>query len=144
VVFAVVGRGGSYYGRGGFAVPAIATSDCAGPCGGIFVPQPQEPSELLILGGFGSGTFASGRIQVEHADDASWSGFWGSPSVYAHGTRALLVSQSDAAVIDAGQVSSAVIAKRVPLIAYPSFVDLRDTTALLTLGAQGVQWVSLD
>jgi len=145
VIFANVGRG-RYYGRGG-VVPPIATAavDCAGPCGGWGIAQPQKPSQLLVLGGFADGKFDVGTLSVEHADAAnSWWGFWGTSGVYAYGSRALLVGQTDAVVVDGSNPAAPAITERIELIAYPRYVDLRDKTALVTLGAQGVQWIELD
>ncbi|MET0384648.1 MAG: beta-propeller domain-containing protein [Polyangiales bacterium] len=137
VVFANLGR--SYY-YGGYPTIGVADVACAGYCGG---PTVQEPAELLVLGGFADGALATGRIMVEQGDD-SWYGWYGQPSVYAYGQNALVVGRSDAAFVDASDPSAPTIAKRVPLIASPQYVDVRDKTALLTLGAQGVQWLSLD
>jgi uncharacterized secreted protein with C-terminal beta-propeller domain len=133
VVFATLGRGYSYFGRG------IAV-DCLGPCGG---PQTVQPIELLVLGGFDKGKLEVGHIRVEDSADAWW-GFWGTPPVYAFGSQALLIGQSDIAVIDASTPSAPKLARKLPLIASPQYVDLRGDTALLTLGSQGVQWLSLD
>jgi hypothetical protein len=142
VAFATIGRGNYGFARGGVAV------DCAGPCGGVGAGggSEQEPYQLLVLGGFDTGHLAAGHIRVEPTDDSSnWWGFWGAaPSVYAYGKHALLLSQSDVAIVDAATASQPAIAKRVPLIAYPSFVDMGKTAALLTLGTQGVQWITLE
>lgn len=137
VVFGSIGQGGYYGGpRGGVLI------DCFGPCGGpVFDPK---PSELLVLGGFGSGKFEVGQISVENNDANSWYGFWGTPPVYASGKKALLVGQKDVAIIDATTASKPVISRRVDLIAPPQSVDVRNGRALLVLGAQGVQWLSLD
>jgi uncharacterized secreted protein with C-terminal beta-propeller domain len=140
VVFATLGHGGYYGGRGGGPV-GLAIADCFGPCGYSGSPAP-EPVELLVLGGFAAGKFEQGHIRVEDAGDAWW-GFWGSPPVYAYGKHALLLSQSDIAIIDATTPSTPKVARRVPLIASAQYVDVRGDTALLTLGAQGVQWLSL-
>ena len=140
VMFATLGRGG-YYGRP-LVGPAIAAVDCAGPCGGFGVVSTPEPSELLVLG-MTADALQVGRIEVEQGQTNAWWGFWGSPNVYASGKRALLVGQSDVAVIDAANATEPKIAKRVPLIASVQFVHLRADTALLTLGAQGVQWLSM-
>jgi uncharacterized secreted protein with C-terminal beta-propeller domain len=141
VVFATLGHGGYYGGRGGGPVAIdIAIADCFGPCG-YGSPAP-EPVELLVLGGFGAGKFEQGHIRVEDASNPWW-GFWGSPPVYAYGKRALLLSQSDIAIVDATTPSTPTIARKIPLIASAQYVDVRGDTALLTLGPQGVQWLSL-
>jgi hypothetical protein len=64
--------------------------------------------------------------------------------VYAFGKQALLVGQSDAAIVDATTPSAPSLTRKLPLVASPSCVDVREHTALLTLGSQGVQWLSLD
>jgi len=138
VAFITLGQGGGYYGRGEIGIGAI---DCLGPCGGAATAP--EPVELLVLGGFAAGKFEQGHIRVEDSRDPWW-GFWGTPPVYAHGKQALLLSQSDIAIIDASTASKPTLVRRVPLIAPAPYVDVRDDTALLTLGAQGVQWLALD
>jgi uncharacterized secreted protein with C-terminal beta-propeller domain len=140
VVFATLGHGGYYGGRGGGPV-GVKIADCFGPCGYYGSPAP-EPVELLVLGGFGAGKFEQGHIRVEDASNPWW-GFWGSPPVYAYGKHALMLSQSDIAIIDATTPSTPTVARKVPLIASAQYVDVRDDTALLTLGPQGVQWLSL-
>jgi hypothetical protein len=136
VVFASVGRGGGYYPRGGWAVAEI---DCFGPCGG----SAQEPTELLVLGGFDKGELEQGHITVADDDKDQWYGFWGSPPVYAYGKRALLVGQSDLAIIDASTVSAPELVKRVPLIGSVNYAEVHEENALLTFGQLGVLWVDL-
>jgi hypothetical protein len=141
VLFAGVGRN-SYYGYPTIGVTDIA---CAGPCGRGGGATASEPASLLVLGGFANGKFERGQIKVEQSDvNNRWWGFWGSPPVYAYGKRALLVSQSEVAIIDAATPSAPSITERVPLIGPVQSVDMREKTALLTLGAQGVQWLSLE
>jgi hypothetical protein len=136
VVFATLGHDNYPYGRGGIAV------DCFGPCG---VPQTADPTELLVLGGFDTGKFEVGHIRVEDSKNSTnaWWGFWGVPTVYAFGDQALLIGQSDIAVIDASTPSVPKLARQLPLIATPQYVDVRGDQALLTLGTEGVQWLSL-
>jgi hypothetical protein len=136
VVFATLGHDGYPYGRG------VLIADCFGPCG---VPQTADPTELLVLGGFDKGKFEVGHIRVEDSKNSTnaWWGFWGVPTVYAFGDQALLIGQSDIAVIDASTPSAPKLARQLPLIATPQYVDLRGDQALLTLGTQGVQWLSL-
>jgi hypothetical protein len=133
VVFGTIGRVVAY-GEGLLA-------PCRGACGGVVTPA--QPVELWVLGGFSRGEFELGRIQVETQSNP-WSGFWGVPPLYAYGKRALLLSQSEAAIIDASDPSQPKLERTLPLIASAQYVDLRDKTALLTLGAQGVQWLSLE
>lgn len=136
VVFASVGRGGYYYPRGGLVDVDIA---CYGGCGGSL-----QPTELLVLGGFDNGELIEGHLTVEDKDNNQWYGFWGSPPVYAYGTRALLDGQSDLAVIDASNPAEPKLVKRVPRIGYLSYVEVHENNALLTLGQQGVQWLDLE
>lgn len=138
VVFASIGHGG-IYGRGGIPLPALDIA-CIGACGGG-TPN-AKPSEVLVLGGLRGATLEVGRLTTSD-DTTGWWGFWGSPPVYASGKLALALSQSDAAIIDATDPTDPKIVKRVTLIASPNYVDVKDDTALLTLGAQGVQWLSL-
>ncbi|MEY4580520.1 MAG: hypothetical protein RL701_5223, partial [Pseudomonadota bacterium] len=140
----VVFAGISQQNGGGFlSGPGIAVSDCF-DCryggGGR-----TSAAALLTLGGFETGKIVSGRLSVEDANNPSgWWGFWGSPQVFAYGKRALLPGQTDVAILDATDPSAPRIYKRVPLIGAVSAVDIRERTALLTLGQQGVQWLSLD
>jgi hypothetical protein len=98
---------------------------------------------LLVLGGFGSGKFEIGHLQVEHSNDP-WRGFWGAPVVYAVGKQALLIGQTDSAVIDASTASAPSLTRALPLPAPARYVDIRAESALLTLDDQGMQWVPLD
>jgi hypothetical protein len=97
---------------------------------------------VLVLGGIAGGSLEVGHLTVDD-DSSDWWGFWGTPPVYASGKRALALSQSDAAIIDATSPADPKIVKRVTLITSPSYVDVKNDTALLTLGAQGVQWIPL-
>jgi hypothetical protein len=56
----------------------------------------------------------------------------------------LLIGQSDVAIIDASTPSAPTLVRTLPLVASAQYVDVRGDTALLTLGAQGVQWLSLE
>jgi hypothetical protein len=103
-----------------------------------------QPTELLVLGGFDKGQLQQGHITVEDKDNNQWYGFWGSPPVYAYGKRALLTGQSDLAIIDASTVTEPKVVQRVPLIGYVNYVEVHENNALLTFGAQGVQWVDLN
>jgi len=133
VLFASLGRGGYYY-------PA-ADIACLGPCGHGGVSQ---PSKLLVLSGFANGKLTTGHITVDDSDQNDrWWGFWGAPVVYGSGTQALLVGQSDVAIIDASDASQPSIRKRVPLIASAQYVDVHPEEALLSLGQQGLQWIDL-
>src|SRR5262249_2353709 len=96
-LFASISRGGYYYGgRGGIGIGPIA-GDCCG-CGG---PSAQEPVKLLVLGGFDSGELEIGRLEVESGSSSNWWGWWGTPPIHAHGDKALLISNGDAAIVDA-------------------------------------------
>jgi hypothetical protein len=114
--------------------------DCFGACG---APLPSPPAELLVLGGFSAGKFEIGHLHVEHSNDPG-RGFWGAAVVYAVGKQALLVGQTEIAVIDASTASTPTMTRTLPLPAPALYVDIRAESALLTLGEQGVQWVPLD
>jgi hypothetical protein len=131
VVFASVGRGGYYYPR--------AAIDCFGPCGGGGL----QPTELLVLGGFAQGAFEEGYITVEDSENNNWYGFWGSPPVYAYGKRALLVGQGELVIIDATNAAEPKLVKRLPAIGTVQYAEVHEENALLTFGAQGVQWIDL-
>jgi hypothetical protein len=142
VLFATVSQSYSY-GRG-YPVGAVAVDGpCLGRCGGS--SSAPDPAKLLVLSGFEDGKLTEGRIDVEATNDANrWWGFWGTPPVYAYGKRALLVGQGDLAIIDASSPSAPAIAERIPLIGPAQSVDIRDKSVLITLGAQGVQWIALE
>lgn len=137
--FATISRGSGYYYRGG---PGIAIADCAGPCGGYYGGVTTQPVKLLVLGGFGSGEFAIGRLEVER-NSTDWWGFWGAPPVYAHGQKALLLSNGDAAIVDASNLADVHVVRTEALIGSPSSVEIKDGTALLALNYQGVQWIDM-
>ena len=132
VVFASVGRGGYYH-------PRIAV-DCWGPCGG---GSSLQPTELLVLGGFAQGAFEEGYITIDDSEANDWYGFWGSPPVYAYGKRALLAGQGELVIIDATNATEPKLVKRLPAIGTAQYVEVHEENALLTFGAQGVQWVDL-
>lgn len=131
-------------GRGGYLAPRAFVSE--GPCFGACGPgAPAQPTELLVLGGFASGKMTVGHLQVDDSRAAdTWWGSWGTPNVYASGTRALLVGQSDVAIIDGSDPALPTITKRVPLIGSAQSVDVHADQALLALGAQGLQWIDLE
>ncbi len=138
-VFATIGRGGYYYGGG----PLIG--DCGGPgCGRYIGPTAPEPVNLLVLGGFDSGAFETGRLTVEdEAASNNWWGFWGTPPIYADGQKALLLSQGDAAVVDASDLTNVHIVKTETLYGSVSSVEIRDGVALVALQQLGLQWIEL-
>jgi hypothetical protein len=137
VAFASVGRGN------GFGYPVAARGGdiaCFGPCGGVEL----QPTELLVLGGFADGALQEGYITVEDSDETNdWYGFYGSPSVYAYGKRALLAGQAELAIIDASDALAPKLVKHLPSLGYVQYAEIHAENALLTYGQQGVQWVSL-
>jgi hypothetical protein len=135
VLFATLSSSGGYY--GGFAAD-IACFD--GPCGRGSAKVP--PVELLVLGGLSSDAFEVGWLKVA-TDKQSWWGFYGTPPVHAYGTKALLVGNGDAAIIDASNAGAPEVERTVPLLGSPYAVEVRQSTALLALGEQGVQWIDL-
>lgn len=137
--FATISRGSSYYYGGG---RGIAIADCAGPCGGYYGGVTNEPVKLLVLGGFGSGAFEVGRLEVERNSN-DWWGFWGAPPVYASGQKALLLSNGDAAIVDASNLANVHVVRTEVLIGSASSVEIKDGTALLALNSQGIQWIDL-
>jgi hypothetical protein len=134
VLFASVGHGQAY---------AFTTASCAGPCGGSGRGVRAPATELLVLGGFASGSFEEGHLTVDDAANG-WYGFYGSPPVYAYGKRALLLGRGDIAIIDASNVAEPTEVKRVQLISSVQSSEVHEDTALLALGQQGVQWLDLN
>jgi hypothetical protein len=137
-LFATVSRGG-----GGYYYPGVAV-DCAGFCGrgGYYGGAAPAPVQLLVLGGFGGGAFEIGRIEVD-STATDWWGFWGSPPVYADGTKALLVSNGEAAIIEASDLADVRILRTLKVVGSPHSVEIEDGTALLAFGSQGVQWIEM-
>jgi len=132
-VAAVISHGYLGYGRG--------LVDCF-DCGRGYGYSVSKPVELLSLGGFDAGKFSAGRLSVSNQQDPWW-GFWGSPPVYANGTRALLSGQHDAVVIDLQNPSAPSIVRKVPLYAASYNLAASGDLVVMALGMQGVQYVDL-
>jgi hypothetical protein len=128
--FATLGRS-SYYYYGDVA-------DCW-DCGGY---ASLEPAQLLVLGGFGGTQLQVGRIEVENQRDPWW-GWWGNPPVHASGTRALMVSNNQAAVLDASDVGALRIVREHTLHGWLQHVHVADGQALLSLSTAGVQRIDM-
>ncbi|HEY6879697.1 MAG TPA: hypothetical protein VI299_16835, partial [Polyangiales bacterium] len=124
--------GDGYYG------PRI--TGCFGPC--FYYGGDATPATLLTLGGFDTGTLVSGRLSVAGVPDP-WSGWWGTPPVYANGTRALVHGVTDAMIVDIGNVAAPTILRTVPLYAVAQSLASNGSTVLLTLGMNGVQRIDL-
>jgi hypothetical protein len=132
-MFAVLGNGYGYYGRG----PAI---DCFGPCGGYAIKS--DPVELLVLSGLESGALTHGRVSVDAVDDPWW-GFWGALPVHAHGTSALLTSYDDLTIIDASDAAEPKLVRTEALFGGISDVAFSGNNAFLALGQAGAQRIPL-
>jgi hypothetical protein len=124
---------GSYYGYGAYAM------DCWGSC---YRPASLEPSEVLTLAGFDTGTFLTGRLTVDR-DPSPWWGFWGSPNVYIQGARGLVIGEQDALVVDLTDASRPTVLRTEPLFGYPSDLAHSGTRVLIAEGMQGVQRIDL-
>jgi hypothetical protein len=123
------GYGGSYY----------ADVDCWGPCGGYVV----EPARLLVLGGFGGDALQIGKLEVDNQVDPWW-GWWGTPPVHASGKRALVVSNDQAAIIDASTVTAPKIIREQQLHGWLQSVYVGDDgQALVSLSRAGVQRIDM-
>jgi hypothetical protein len=122
------------YGWGG---PAV---DCIGPCG--YGYSASNPVTILTLGGFELGRFTSGRLEAKGLQEAWW-GFWGVPNVYASGQRALVLGNTDAAIIDLSKPASPAILRTVPLYSSPMQMQTAGNTVLVALGRMGVQRIEL-
>jgi hypothetical protein len=121
-----------------FAGPIF--SDCWG-CGFGYGAS-SDPSEVLVLGGLDSGSFEVGRLAVDDGGDPWW-GFYGAPPVYAFGTKALVLSRQDAAVIDTSVAAEPKLLRAVPLYGYAQSLGASGNLALLALGMNGVQRIDL-
>jgi hypothetical protein len=131
MMFATLGR--SYWGMG------MIMMDCFGPSCGYYGSS--EPSELLVLGGLDGETFEVGRIEIENTDQ--WWGWWGSPPVYAAGRKALVVGNSELAIVDASDPGKPVVQSVEPISGYVDHVEVDGDIALLSLGMYGAQMVDL-
>jgi hypothetical protein len=136
-VTAVLNHGYMYWGFG----VAVDCFDC-GRGGIIGGGGSSKPAEVLVLGGLADGVFDVGRLTVENDSDPWW-GFWGSPPVYATGTRALVQSSSDVAVVDTSVPSAPKIVSTVPLYGYANDLQAVGKLVLLSLGMNGVQRIDL-
>jgi hypothetical protein len=116
-------------------------ADCF-DCGGGSAPEP-DPVQLLVLSGFGSGEFTIGRLEYKSGDQDYWRGFWGASGVVADGTKALVLGNSEAAIVDASDGEAPVITRTLPLLGYTSSIDIQDGTALLAFGQQGLQLIDM-
>jgi hypothetical protein len=116
-------------------------TDCFGPCGSGYAAA-DGPATLLSVGGFESGRFSAGRLEVSGLSEPWW-GFWGSPSVYTSGQRALVLGTTDAAVVDLRDAAAPRLERTVPLYSSPNQMHAAGRTVLLALGFNGVQRIEL-
>ncbi len=131
-IVAVLSHGdGAWYG---------VADDCIGSCGYSYAGG--EPAEVLVLGGFEAGKFEQGRLTVSSSTDPWW-GFYGAPPVYAFGTRALVNSQDDAAIVDTSVITAPQLVRTVPLFGYAQSAAASGNLVLLALGMNGVERVDL-
>jgi hypothetical protein len=130
-VFAVLSQ---RYSSGGWI------DDCFGPCGGRATKS--EPVELLVLSGFERGRFSAGRVSVDSSSDPWW-GFWGSPQVYANGTKAILTGNGDLSLVDAADSAAPTLMRTEALFGGVHSVSFQDDTAFLALGQAGAQRLEL-
>ncbi len=114
--------------------------DCFGPCGGYYGGA-TDPSELLVLGGIDANAFQVGRIEIEDMDQ--WQGWWGASQVYAAGRMALVVGNSELAIVDAGDPAHPVVQGVRTVAGYIQHVAVDGDRALLSLGEYGAQVIDL-
>jgi hypothetical protein len=115
--------------------------DCFGPCGYGYATS-SDPASILTLGGFDTGVFVKGRLEVKALSDPWW-GFWGSLGVYASGQRAIVLGSTDAAIVDAADPSSPKLLRTVALYSSAREMHASGNTVLLALGMNGVQRIDL-
>lgn len=143
-VTAVTNTGSVYWGGpflGGVG-GGLGVVDCFG-CRGVSYVGNAKPAKVLVFGGLATGTFEVGRLTVTDDSAQSWWGFWGAPPVYATGTRALVRSSSDVAIIDTSVASAPKIVRKVPLYGSPSDQQAAGNLVLMALGMNGVQRIDL-
>lgn len=133
-VTAVLNHGYMYWG--------IAYDCFACGRGGIFGGGTSKPAEVLVLGGLADGVLDVGRLTVDSGSNPWW-GFWGQPPVYATGTKALVQSSSDVAIIDTSVPSAPKLLSTVPLYGYANDLEAVGKLVLLSLGMNGVQRIDL-
>jgi len=132
VLFATLGQGAYGYG------PAIM-ADCNGPCG--YYGGSTDPNELLVLGGIDANAFEVGRIEIEDMDQ--WQGWWGASQVYAAGRKALVVGNSELAIVDASDPAHPVVQGVRTVAGYIQHIAVDGDRALLSLGEYGAQVMDL-
>jgi hypothetical protein len=108
--------------------------DCWDYCG----PGGSGSAKLTVLSGFGSGQLRVGTLELD--------GVGGIGGIVARGTRALVRTgwQGDLAVIDASNGVAPVVARTARVPGYVHHMTLSGSTALLSLGYDGAEAVSLD
>jgi hypothetical protein len=63
------------------------------------------------------------------------------PSVVADGDKALLLGDSEVAILDAQDARAPKLERTVAVLGYAQSVEVKDGTALLALGEQGLPWI---
>jgi hypothetical protein len=116
-----------------------AAIGCFGPCyygGGSFAEQDLP---VVTLGGLQGGAFKSGSLNVKGGD------YWGYAPIVAQGTRAALSGgwRGKLSVIDASDVTAPSLVRDVEISGYVSNLVLVGSTAVASMGYDGVQTISL-
>ena len=114
---------------------------CPGICTGITVAA--EPARLLVLSGLRSGRLQAGRLEIG-SEQNGWVGYWQTPRVVAHDSRALLYGGAAFSLIDATDA-------RAPALAHSDLlgndwimdVSALDDRALISIGYSSAQWVEM-
>jgi hypothetical protein len=126
------------YGWGyGYAVDGVVGSDCYGACG--FDPE-KSKLPVLSVAGLESGEFAVGRVEVAGGD------YWSYSPIAAVGKRALLSSgwRGKLSVIDASDVEAPSVVSEADVAGYVQSLSIVGTTAIASLGMDGVQTIDLE
>jgi hypothetical protein len=119
-----------------------AAVDCFGPCGGGYGAGVTSPAELLTLSGLASGELSHGLLTVDGLDQPWW-GFWGGLPVYASGTRAILTSSGDLAIVDGSDAAAPKLVRTDALYGSVSNVAFAGDEAFVALGEGGAERISL-
>jgi hypothetical protein len=80
---------------------------------------------------------------VQARDANPWWGYWARPRVYAHGTRGLVLTETEALVLDLGDAAAPSVLRSVPLSGYAYSFASAGKSVLIAEGMQGVQQLSL-
>lgn len=136
-VFVELGRATGGWGVAVGGDIAVGGMGCYG-CGWYTVNGP--PVTVLVLSGLRSGEFATGRVELEGGD------WWSYSPMAASGTRAVLSAgyKGKLSVIDASDVNNPSVSAELELGGYAQSLTIIDEVAVVSMGYDGVETLSLE